>query len=52
VVRKSVVKKISRKWNVGNIFIFDISHDTIADATAITDQLISRMPDHPGDARK
>jgi nucleoside-triphosphatase THEP1 len=51
VVRKSVVKKISRKWNVGNIFIFDISHDTIADATAKTDQLISGMPDHPGDAR-
>ena len=29
VVRKSLVKNIVRRWNIGNAFIFDISQSTI-----------------------
>jgi nucleoside-triphosphatase THEP1 len=28
VVRKSIVRKINRKWNVGNIYIFDITENS------------------------
>jgi len=28
IVRKSIVGKIARKWNVGNIYVFDIAVDT------------------------
>jgi hypothetical protein len=27
VVRKSLVEKVARNWNAGNIFIFDITKD-------------------------
>jgi nucleoside-triphosphatase THEP1 len=29
VVRKSIVKKIARKWNIGNAYIFDITESSI-----------------------
>ncbi|MCX6320442.1 MAG: hypothetical protein NTX93_01360 [Bacteroidia bacterium] len=29
VVRKSIVKKITRKWNIGNAYIFDITESSI-----------------------
>lgn len=29
VVRKSILRKINRKWNIGNIYIFDIAKSTI-----------------------
>ena len=29
VVRKSLVEKVARKWNVGNVFIFDITKDPV-----------------------
>ncbi len=32
VVRKSLVEKIVKKWNVGNIYIFNIEEDSLNDA--------------------
>jgi nucleoside-triphosphatase THEP1 len=29
VVRKSILRKINRKWNIGNIYIFDIAKSTV-----------------------
>lgn len=29
VVRKSILRKINRKWNIGNIYIFDIDKSTV-----------------------
>ena len=29
IVRKSLVQKISRKWNIGNAYIFDIAESSI-----------------------
>jgi hypothetical protein len=29
VVRKSLVEKAARKWNAGNVFVFDIAEDPV-----------------------
>jgi nucleoside-triphosphatase THEP1 len=31
VVRKSLVQKIIRRWNIGNVYIFDITEDSISE---------------------
>jgi len=41
VVRKSILKKITRKWNVGNIYIFDISESTIHEVESKIKEIIT-----------
>ncbi len=41
VVRKSIIKKIVRKWNIGNVYIYDIEHDNFEDLINRLNVLIS-----------
>jgi nucleoside-triphosphatase THEP1 len=44
VVRKSLVKKIVRKWNIGNVYIFNINEDSINDTeTYLTEIILEQM---------
>jgi nucleoside-triphosphatase THEP1 len=44
VVRKSLVKKIVRKWNIGNVNIFNINEDSINDTeTYLTEIILEQM---------
>lgn len=41
IVRKSLVRKIARKWNVGNVYIFDISDSSQTDVENKIFEIIS-----------
>jgi nucleoside-triphosphatase THEP1 len=40
VVRKSLVQKISRRWNIGNVYVFDIADSTVNDVVNKIAELI------------
>jgi nucleoside-triphosphatase THEP1 len=41
VVRRSIIKEVSRKWNVGNVYIYDIEKDDMAD---VVNKLMEIIP--------
>jgi len=41
IVRKSLVQKCSRRWNIGNAFIFDITESSIQEAESKLSEIIS-----------
>jgi nucleoside-triphosphatase THEP1 len=41
VVRRSIIKEVSRKWNVGNVYIYDIETDEMADVVNKLMEIIS-----------
>jgi nucleoside-triphosphatase THEP1 len=41
VVRKSIINKIVRKWNIGNVYIYDIEEDSFEDLRIRLTELIS-----------
>jgi nucleoside-triphosphatase THEP1 len=41
IVRKNLVSKAAKKWNVGNIYIFKISEDSIFDAQELLIRIIN-----------
>lgn len=41
IVRKNILRKVVRKWNIGNAYIFDINEDTEAEVEARIKDLIS-----------
>jgi len=41
VVRKSLVEKAARKWNVGNVFIFDITKDPVETVISKFEQILN-----------
>jgi len=43
VVRKSLVHKIIRKWNTGNVYIFDITEDGIKEVEKQLIEIISKQ---------
>jgi nucleoside-triphosphatase THEP1 len=43
VVRKSLVQKIIRKWNIGNVYIFDITEDSISEVEMRLSDIISKQ---------
>jgi nucleoside-triphosphatase THEP1 len=40
IVRKSLVEKAARKWNVGNVYVFDISKDPLAEVIGKTMEIL------------
>ena len=42
VVRKSLVQKISRKWNIGDAYIFDIADSTTTEVVEKLSEIISK----------
>jgi nucleoside-triphosphatase THEP1 len=40
VVRKSLVQKISRKWNIGNVYVFDITDSSIQEVENKLNEII------------
>jgi hypothetical protein len=40
VVRKSLVEKTARKWNVGNVYIFDITKDPVEAVISKFEQIL------------
>jgi len=42
VVRKSLVEKAVRKWNVGNVFIFDITKDPVEAVISKFEQILNK----------
>jgi nucleoside-triphosphatase THEP1 len=43
VVRKSLVNKIIRKWNTGNVYIFDITKDSISEVEMNLIEILSKQ---------
>ncbi|MCX6246032.1 MAG: hypothetical protein NTU98_15165 [Bacteroidetes bacterium] len=43
VVRKSLVEKAARKWNVGNVFVFDIAKDTAEEVIRKAEELLQQV---------
>jgi nucleoside-triphosphatase THEP1 len=41
IVRKSLVQKCSRRWNIGNVYIFDITESSIQDVENKLTEIIS-----------
>jgi len=41
IVRKSLVQKCSRRWNIGNAYIFDITESSIQEAESKLSEIIS-----------
>jgi nucleoside-triphosphatase THEP1 len=52
VVRKSLTDKIIKKWNIGNVYIFDISEDSVDDAENKILELIHEQSLLRPDAKK
>jgi nucleoside-triphosphatase THEP1 len=42
VIRKSLVKKITRKWNIGNAYVFDITDSSIREVENKLNEIISK----------
>ena len=40
IVRKSLVQKCSRRWNIGNAYIFDITESSIQEAKNRLNEII------------
>ena len=45
VVRKCIIKKITRRWNIGNIYIFDIKDTSVEEVENKIMEIISKQPD-------
>jgi nucleoside-triphosphatase THEP1 len=43
VVRKNLVQKIIRKWNIGNVYIFDITEDSISEVEIHIIEILSKQ---------
>ena len=43
VMRKSIVKKVTKRWNTGNIYIFDIKESTISEVEKKIIEIISQQ---------
>jgi len=41
IVRKSLVQKITRRWNIGNVYIFDITENSIQDVESKLTEIIA-----------
>ena len=41
VVRKSILKKVIRKWNIGNVYIFDIEDSNLQEAQMKINEIFS-----------
>jgi len=41
IVRKSLVQKISRRWNIGNAYIFDITESSVLEVENKISEIIS-----------
>ena len=44
VVRQTIIRKIIRKWNVGNVYVYDISESTVQEVQDKIEEILGHNP--------